>query len=1018
MVQPAVPQLLIAVLGVTEVVQALGGGRQAHPVTQLQARLLARLAMQSSPVEAADLGGAIWGADPPRTARASLANQVSRLRARFGDRLVTTTATGYRLGVPTDVGVVAGLVEHAEASLAAGDARAARASADEALAWHRGEPYADLRHGLVPSAAARYADELLVAAETLRLSASLHGGWTAWSVAEAERLVAATPYDEQRWALLARALDGAGRRGDALGVLDRARRTIRDELGLDPGPLLTDTDEQLRRVGAPSTPSTGNGCVGRDAVLAEALRLLGSSDLILLHGEEGAGVTTVLEELVRRVRTRGHAVAMVTCTSTPAQPLTELAALTESLGGAPPTPVHSLTDTFVAHVGRLARSRPVTLVVDDLHQAGPSTVSALLRAAAQPGVTLVASARRPFTEGDLSAWTRLELAPLDEEATAALVERHRRTEARAELPDARWYQQMSGGNAALLVMLLESPDGVVEGSLADLVRSRALQLPAATRLAVEVAATAGSGTPETVVTELSSAEGVAMAVAGGALIRRDHALWFRHGVIEHVLARGIATGRRMELHQAIGERLLALGHAAPAAEHLLAAGELAPAAALAAAGSAAAESSRHGAHLDAARWHERGLEVARRHRDARPEVALALLVAHGNELRLAGHPGHVEVLVEAFETAVALGSAGLVADAAVAVLALGTTTASGPPDDRVAQVLARALEAVDDRQALARIRAAGSLALSMVGDPDRPRRLFDEAERDAVSPDVRRAVLPYAYMAIGTPDQLPRRARLGHELLALADAAGDRAAEFEARHLLFSTALQQGDGAAVREHVQGMRTLVDQVVGDVGRRWSALYASAALAHLEGDLSTAEQLNDDALTTFAPVSASRAFAAYGGQLLALRLAQGRLGELLGSLQDLARDQPEVPAWRAAASLALVGSDPDAAARSAEQALEAAPADFLWLASRLIAGRTAALVGTPSLAAAYLDQLAPWTGLSCWQGTCSYGPVDTTLALLHRSLGHASQARHHASAARELATRLGAPVFHSDLDALGL
>ena len=136
------------------------------------------------------------------------------------------------------------------------------------------------------------------------------------------------------------------------------------------------------------------------------------------------------------------------------------------------------------------------------------------------------------------------------------------------------------------------------------------------------------------------------------------------------------------------------------------------------------------------------------------------------------------------------------------------------------------------------------------------------------------------------------------------------------------------------------------------------------------------------------------------------------------RDLARDQPEVPAWRAAASLALVGSDPEAAARSAEQALEAAPADFLWLASRLIAGRTAALVGTPALAAAYLDQLGPWTGLSCWQGTCSYGPVDTTLALLHRSLGHASEARQHATAARELATRLGAPVFHSDLDALGL
>jgi hypothetical protein len=214
-----------------------------------------------------------------------------------------------------------------------------------------------------------------------------------------------------------------------------------------------------------------------------------------------------------------------------------------------------------------------------------------------------------------------------------------------------------------------------------------------------------------------------------------------------------------------------------------------------------------------------------------------------------------------------------------------------------------------------------------------------------------------------------------------------------------------------------LRELVDQV-GDIGRRWSALYASAALAHLEGDLSTAEQLNEDAYATFAPVSASRAFAAYGGQLFVLRMAQGRVAELVESLEDLARDQPGVPAWRAAASLALIDSDPARAAWSAELAVDADRADFFWLASRLIAGRTAALIGDLTLAAAYLDQLAPWTGQSCWQGTCSYGPVDTTLALLHRTLGNRVAAQHHATLARDLARRLDAPVFQRDLETLGL
>jgi DNA-binding SARP family transcriptional activator/tetratricopeptide (TPR) repeat protein len=1019
MAKPSAPRLLIAVLGVTEVVQVVGGTRRAHPVTQVQARLLARLAVQSSPVEILDLAAAVWGADPPRTARASLANHVSRLRAQYGERLVATTSTGYRLGVPSDVGVVAELVELAEASLTAGDAGAARASADEALTWQRGEPYADLRDGLFPVAAARYADELLIAAETLRLSSSLHGGWTAWSVAEAERLVAAAPYDEQRWSLLARALDDAGRRGDALGVLERARRTLREELGLDPGPLLTATDEQLRSVGSPHPSASNDLCLGRDAALAELLRLCGSSDLVLVDSEDGGGATTVLKELVRRLRTRGHTVAMVTCTSTPDQPLTELVALAEGLAGAVPTPIQSLTDAFVSYVARLGGSRPVTLVVDDLHHVGPSTLSALTRAAAQPGVNLVASARQPFVDGDLSGWARVGLGPLDARTIAAVVDRYRSAAPSTAAAEVGWYQQMSGGNAAFLTMLLESPAGPdvsAVGTLGDLVRSRTMRLAAATRLAVEVAAVAGSGTPEAVVVEFSSAEGVAGALAADVLHRHDGTLWFRHGVLEHVLVREVATGRRVELRQAVGERLLDLGHAPAAAEHLLAAAELAPAGAIAAAAAAAADAARHGAHLDAARWYERGLEVARR-QPTQPQVALELRVAHGNELRLAGHPGHVDVLVAAFEEAVALGTADLVADAAAAVLALGTTTESGQPHERTAQLLTQALEVVDDREARARIRGAGSLALSMVGDPARSLQLFDEAERDAVSSEVRRAVLPYAYMAIGTPDQLPRRDRLARELLELAEVAADPVAEFEAHQLLFSSALQHSDGAAVRVHVHRLRVLVDQV-GDIGRRWAALYASAALAHLEGDLSLAEQLNDDAFTTFAPVSASRAFAVYGGQLLALRLAQGRLPELVDSLEELVRDQPGVPAWRAAASLALVDSDPARAARWAELALDAPPQDFFWLASRLIGGRAAAFVGSSAVASAYLDQLAPWSGLTCWQGTCSYGPVDTTLALLHRSLGDPSAARHHAGLARDLARRLGAPVFLSDLDALDL
>lgn len=101
--------------------------------------------------------------------------------------------------------------------------------------------------------------------------------------------------------------------------------------------------------------------------------------------------------------------------------------------------------------------------------------------------------------------------------------------------------------------------------------------------------------------------------------------------------------------------------------------------------------------------------------------------------------------------------------------------------------------------------------------------------------------------------------------------------------------------------------------GDVGRRWQLLYQLAAAAHLDDDLESSERLSEDALSLVAAVSATRALAAYGGQLLAIRLAQGRVAELADTFESMVADQPEVQRcsgviWSSWAS----GPLPDAAA----------------------------------------------------------------------------------------------------------
>lgn len=1011
------PGPVVAVLGPVAVVT----GARRVLVTGAQARLLAVLAAEPAGVDAAGLVAALWGASPPRTARTSLANQVSRLRTAHAAALVETTATGYRLGVPTDVALVAELVARAEAATAAGRPEAALAAAEEALGWRRGEPYEGLRDELAAAAPVRYADELVTAAETLRLAASVSAGRTGWAVAEAERLVAATPYDEQRWALLGRALHAAGRRGEALAVLDRARRVLQEELGLDPGELLTATDRDLRDgpVAGRSAGAPVAACAGREDVLGELVDRVVRADRVLLRSEEGGGASTVLRELARRLRGRGHTAVLATAVAAPDRPLAELHALVDQLPGSAPPSARSLTDTFVDHVAAVARSRPVTLLVDDLHHVGPSTHAVLDRAAGQPGVTLVATARAPYTERDLDGWAQVELGPLGPEATAA----HVRT-ALGEAGDraADWYHAMSGGNPSFLAVLLEQPGDAESGAelgapLAGLVRSRTARLSPAAALAVEVAAVAGSGVPAGVLADLVPPDGLAEAVAAGVLVAEDEVVAFRHGLVEHVQRREVAPGRAVELHHALGARMAGHGLRAAAAEHLLDAAGLDPGAAVSAATGAATEASAAGAHLDAARWYERAGAVARTLMAEAPHEAVRMAVGHGDELRLAGDPAHVPVLLGAFAEALVSGRPDLVADAAGAALDLGTTTASGRPHEGVEELLEQALAVVPEGEDRARVAGAASLALSMVGHPDRSRELFEAAERGATSPAVRRRVLPYAYMGLGRPEDAARRHDLGLELLALAAEADDAVALFEARHLLFSTALQRADGPGVREHRDAMLALVDRV-GDVGRRWSALYAGAAVAHLDDDLERAEALAGDALTTFGAVAPSRAFAAYGGQLLALRLAAGRVAELRESLEQLSAEQPGVPAWHAAVALAVVEEDPAAAVAAAERALHEAPHDLTWLAARVVGGRATALAGDRALAAAYVVELAPWSGTACWQGTCSYGPVDTTLALLHRTLGADREAAAHAERARATAARLGAPVFARDLDELGI
>ncbi|XPP26036.1 MAG: BTAD domain-containing putative transcriptional regulator [Leucobacter sp.] len=441
--------------------------------------------------------------------------------------------------------------------------------------------------------------------------------------------------------------------------------------------------------------------------------------------------------------------------------------------------------------------------------------------------------------------------------------------------------------------------------------------------------------------------------------------------------------------------------------------ELPPSEAIAAGREVAAAANQDGEHAEAVLWLLRCLAIP----GLSDHEQLSLRIRLGDAQRLAGDSAHLGTLLDAAGEALESGGEDLIAEACFALLQLGATSTSGRPLPEVEHILDLALTRLQDAELRAPVLAAASLASSLIGDASRSRALMLEACSLIVPDHTRARILPFSYMAFGSPTDLDVRKTAADELTRLVERSGDPVAGFEAQQLRFSIALQDADGALARQAAASMSRLSSRV-GDVGRRWALLFVRAAVAHLDGDDDTCERISGQAARLFAPVSPARAAAAHLGQLIALRFTQGRLGELAPELTGMVTAQPGIPALHGACALALVGTDPAAAATHARLALDRAQEDATWLAGQVTGARAAAILGDEPLCRSYLERLTPWTGRGVWQGTCSYGPVDTALALLHRARGDTAAGAHHIREAQRVASSLGAVPFLAEIHALDL
>jgi len=232
-----------AILGPLRVLE---GDRDLTPGRAKQRAALATLLLQPNELVTSDqLVDALWGEATPATASNAVHGHISALRKLLGaDRIETHTA-GYVLRVEAgelDARRFEALLVRAREQV---DPEQRRIAVGEALGLWRGEPLADLRYeGFAQPEIARLA-ELRAAALEDRIDADLAVGRHADVVGELEWLVAHHPYRERVRGQLMVALYGCGRQAEALEAYRQARRTLVDELGIEPSPALRELERRI-----------------------------------------------------------------------------------------------------------------------------------------------------------------------------------------------------------------------------------------------------------------------------------------------------------------------------------------------------------------------------------------------------------------------------------------------------------------------------------------------------------------------------------------------------------------------------------------------------------------------------------------------------------------------------------------------------------------------------------------------------------------------------------------------------
>jgi class 3 adenylate cyclase/tetratricopeptide (TPR) repeat protein len=759
----------------------------------------------------------------------------------------------------------------------------------------------------------------------------------------------------------------------------------------------------------------------------------------------------------------------------------ELARLVPMLGlrvGPLPPPASADADTeryllFAAVVGLLdaaSADRAVMLVLDDLHWADKPTLQLLRHVVTHTGSTrlLVAGAYRdaelsaahPLTEtlGDLRREPAVRVLPLgglddvavvsfmesaaghtlDEEGMALAHAVYRETDgnpffvsevlrdlaetgAIVRAPSGRWSARGPGAAIALP----DSVRQVVGARVARLgeVATRVLSAAAVIGREFELDLTAGvTGVDEDALMELLEEAHAAALVRelDGAPGRYT----FSHALVQHTIYEDLGPTRRVRLHRQVAEALeAALGDTPGArvgelARHYLLATQPAEAdKALSYARQAGEGALAALAPDEALRWFAQALSLASA---AGPALRTDVLIGLGTAQRQVGDPEFRSTLLEAARIAEASGDTQRLVAAALANYR-GMLSANGAVDGERVEVLRAALHSLGDADTPERAHILSRMCSELSYAPlDDRLALAHEAKavaRRLPDPRTLAEVITDCSIPLRFPSTLVEQFDDIREAIHIAEGTADPVAQFWTATWGYVDATSAGD-FALAERCLDVERATNARLQQPLMLWITACHEAALALQRGEPGRAEELAARAFEIGTACAQPDAFMFYGGQLMVTRHYQGRLGELVDLIADLAEQNPGMSVFPPLLAWARLEADDATTARGLLDAAAASafelPMNTVWLDGVIAYSSVAIELQAREAAQQLLALLTPYHDHVPCEGVVTREPVAVFLGGLATVVGRYDDAERYFDEADELNARGGMSFAQAEND----